>query len=347
MNGKSETKNSVTSFPYQAETTSEDKTLKKDEKLTSVATAAVSGALAIDVKESTSRVSKSAQPEKSSDLPKAAEATTTSKTGRTLGTVTTGARLYKGLHRLHRGSSRLIGVLAPEWDINDIEEDDEEISDYSDGDEENEEEYDSDNDSDRESHYKAVSNDVGQTGSKEFANAAVANIGVLTTLSVQVNARETAPKVTTGKETQPKKATITRKREISEIDPEVASPEQPVNAATEGRDLKKRYTDWSRYVIWTIILLFPLLFIGTYLNLLIHPMLTSIAIGILVACRNRRTVGSKYGNGTNQALEVAVSVWPIIFAGIVAQSLRAYATYRVERGVRLMVSHPNLMPFSY
>jgi hypothetical protein len=41
--------------------------------------------------------------------------------------------------------------------------------------------------------------------------------------------------------------------------------------------------------------------------------------------------------GTQQALRVAVSVWPIIFAGIVAQSLRAYATYRVERGVRLMV----------
>lgn len=47
---------------------------------------------------------------------------------------------------------------------------------------------------------------------------------------------------------------------------------------------------------------------------------------------------SSYVDGTDQALRVAVSVWPIIFAGIVAQSLRAYATYRVERGVRLMVS---------
>lgn len=49
-------------------------------------------------------------------------------------------------------------------------------------------------------------------------------------------------------------------------------------------------------------------------------------------------MGTKYGNGTNQALQIAISVWPIIFAGIVAQSLRAYATYKVERGVQLMVS---------
>jgi hypothetical protein len=37
------------------------------------------------------------------------------------------------------------------------------------------------------------------------------------------------------------------------------------------------------------------------------------------------------------ALQVAVSVWPVTFAAIVAQSLRTYATYKVERGIRLMV----------
>lgn len=39
-----------------------------------------------------------------------------------------------------------------------------------------------------------------------------------------------------------------------------------------------------------------------------------------------------------QAITVAVSVWPIAFAAIVAQSLRAYASYKAERGLRLMVS---------
>jgi hypothetical protein len=60
-------------------------------------------------------------------------------------------------------------------------------------------------------------------------------------------------------------------------------------------------------------------------------------IGILVAARDKKPYDSSLGSGTSQALTVAISVWPIIFAAIVAQSLRAYATYRVERGVRLMV----------
>jgi hypothetical protein len=43
-------------------------------------------------------------------------------------------------------------------------------------------------------------------------------------------------------------------------------------------------------------------------------------------------------NGIVQAIKFAVSAWPIVFAGIVAQSLKAAATYKVERGIRLMVS---------
>ena len=60
-------------------------------------------------------------------------------------------------------------------------------------------------------------------------------------------------------------------------------------------------------------------------------------IGILVAVRNKMSTDDRLGAGIDQAITVAVSIWPIIFAAIVAQSLRAYATYRVERGVRLMV----------
>lgn len=37
-----------------------------------------------------------------------------------------------------------------------------------------------------------------------------------------------------------------------------------------------------------------------------------------------------------QALKVAISAWPIIFAAVVAQCLKTWATYRVERGVKLM-----------
>jgi hypothetical protein len=42
---------------------------------------------------------------------------------------------------------------------------------------------------------------------------------------------------------------------------------------------------------------------------------------------------------TQQAIKIAVTAWPIIFAAILAQSLKAYATYRVEKkaGIELMV----------
>lgn len=46
----------------------------------------------------------------------------------------------------------------------------------------------------------------------------------------------------------------------------------------------------------------------------------------------------KTGRRVTEALIIAISAWPIIFAAIAAQSLRALATYKVERGIRLMVS---------
>jgi hypothetical protein len=37
------------------------------------------------------------------------------------------------------------------------------------------------------------------------------------------------------------------------------------------------------------------------------------------------------------ATSIAITAWPIIFAAIVAQSLKTLATWRVERGIKLMV----------
>lgn len=98
-------------------------------------------------------------------------------------------------------------------------------------------------------------------------------------------------------------------------------PEAPQRAA---RTLRRRNpTDPSRIVIWAIMIILPLLF---------------IILGILVAVSNGRPSSSALGNGVNQALKVGVSAWPIIFAAVAAQSLRALATWRVERGVKLMVT---------
>jgi hypothetical protein len=37
------------------------------------------------------------------------------------------------------------------------------------------------------------------------------------------------------------------------------------------------------------------------------------------------------------ATKAAITAWPIVFAAILAQTLKAFATFQVERGIRLMV----------
>jgi hypothetical protein len=37
------------------------------------------------------------------------------------------------------------------------------------------------------------------------------------------------------------------------------------------------------------------------------------------------------------ATKAAITAWPIVFAAILAQTLKAAATYQVERGIKLMV----------
>ena len=39
----------------------------------------------------------------------------------------------------------------------------------------------------------------------------------------------------------------------------------------------------------------------------------------------------------SHATKAAITTWPIVFAAILAQTLRAIATYQVERGIRLIV----------
>ena len=46
---------------------------------------------------------------------------------------------------------------------------------------------------------------------------------------------------------------------------------------------------------------------------------------------------SYVGLAVQQANNIAASVWPIAFAAIVSQSLRAFASFRAERGLKLMV----------
>ncbi|MCJ1377999.1 hypothetical protein MMC17_001095 [Xylographa soralifera] len=87
------------------------------------------------------------------------------------------------------------------------------------------------------------------------------------------------------------------------------------------RSLPRRNTRLSQVLISTIMIVFPLLF---------------MVLGILGAVVNGRSEDSKLGAGVVEAVQVGVSIWPIVFAAIVAQSLKMLASYKVERGLRLM-----------
>jgi hypothetical protein len=43
------------------------------------------------------------------------------------------------------------------------------------------------------------------------------------------------------------------------------------------------------------------------------------------------------GGRIQEAIKVGVTLWPIVFAAIISQSLKSLASYMVERGIRIMV----------
>jgi hypothetical protein len=63
-------------------------------------------------------------------------------------------------------------------------------------------------------------------------------------------------------------------------------------------------------------------------------------LGIATRVANGMEFSSPYVQGLEQAHKIALTAWPIFFAAIVAQSLKAFATFRVERGIRLRVCVP-------
>lgn len=48
-----------------------------------------------------------------------------------------------------------------------------------------------------------------------------------------------------------------------------------------------------------------------------------------------------------QATLIAPSLWPILFSGVVGNAVRAFADWRIERGILLMVQAPLVCGFSY
>ena len=64
-------------------------------------------------------------------------------------------------------------------------------------------------------------------------------------------------------------------------------------------------------------------------------MLTVLAV--LTASVHKKPQDDPVGLKITQINKIAVSLWPIAYAAVVAQALRMYASYKVETGIRLMV----------
>lgn len=182
-----------------------------------------------------------------------------SKTDSALNTAAHGARLYTGLRRLHRGSSKLISVLAPQWDIDDWQDGDEDFSDDEDGDDDDgeaEEKYDSDDDEEQNS------GDM-HAAAKDMTNSAATNIASLNTPRPQPRTEISEKKAEANAKnipSMPEKSPVICEKEIPAGDAEKLSPEK--TSAVGEKSLHKRYKDWSRYIIWAIMILFPLLFMS-------------------------------------------------------------------------------------
>jgi hypothetical protein len=116
-----------------------------------------------------------------------------------------------------------------------------------------------------------------------------------------------------------------------------AEPPSP-QSSSRGRRAASLAT---RILIWTIMILLPVFFLGMCFPM---PVLHREAntsnppvLGILTAVVDGKPISSSLGQGITQANQVAVSIWPIVFAALAAQALRMYASYKVERGIRMLV----------
>ncbi|MCJ1350756.1 MAG: hypothetical protein MMC33_000737 [Icmadophila ericetorum] len=86
------------------------------------------------------------------------------------------------------------------------------------------------------------------------------------------------------------------------------------------RNLKHR-PRFSQLLVWTVMIVSPSLF---------------IVLAILTVRLNRTPADSYKGFAITEAIKGGVTAWPIIFAAIAAQSLKQLASYKVERGVRMI-----------
>lgn len=96
---------------------------------------------------------------------------------------------------------------------------------------------------------------------------------------------------------------------------------------SKGRQLQRRTSRLAQGIAWSIALFFPLLF---------------LILAFINVSQNGKDAGEyseniAFATRLQEANKICVSMWPILFGAIVAQSFKMYAAWKVERGIRLVV----------
>ncbi|KAH8671589.1 hypothetical protein BX600DRAFT_510254 [Xylariales sp. PMI_506] len=86
------------------------------------------------------------------------------------------------------------------------------------------------------------------------------------------------------------------------------------------RTLRHHWSNFSFYLMASLSIILPLLF---------------LLLSVFIICMNNKPVDSSWKK-MQDIIKVGISAWPIAFAAIVAQVFKAYATWKVERGIKLI-----------
>jgi hypothetical protein len=232
-------------------------------------------------------------------------------------------RLFRNLHKLHRNVNAVAGTFVGDdgYDADDADPDSGSDNDSdSDNDSHDSDQDDKDNHSTKSGRkssdtiHSAHSSDQDVSDNEkenDKEHTGGASSGLKSATRSAVRPRPVA-KAAAAKEVQ------INEKEVSSLD----SPDKEKAIDRAAKNLDRRTTRLAQIIIWSIMVLIPILF---------------LVLGILTAVMTGQAEDSSLGTSVGQANKIAVSLWPIVFAAIMAQTLRMFASYKVERGIRLMV----------
>ncbi|MCJ1378279.1 hypothetical protein MMC17_001376 [Xylographa soralifera] len=235
--------------------------------------------------------------------------------------------LYRRIHKAHRHISNVTGAFYPDL-ANDDNNDDDDSSDNSDDSEENmsgRDDKDDDNsihsahDSDQETNDSDPNpnNDNNASNDQNQIDHAKGRVGSNSSGHHTSHPAKNTTTFTTRIFAAPAKLDVTvNEKDVHEEGHSTASKPKP-----KPRSFGRRTSLFAQVVVWTVMVTVPLLF---------------IVLGILTAVVKGQPANSGLGAGIAQARTIGASLWPIAFAAILAQTLKMYASYKVERGMRLM-----------